>query len=247
MRGFRSLITASFKLYFREPIGTFFTIAFPALMVILFGAIYGNEPAEIFGGRGSMDISMPGYTGMILGTVALLSIPITISGYREIGVLRRMKVTPLHPLVYMSADLLTNLFITLLGMLGVVLLGWLIYRVRFEGNAILYILAVIFCGIAMASVGYLIASIAPSARAAQVIGMVLLYPMLFLSGAGFPLEILPESVRRISNFLPLTYVVRLLRGIWFGEDLSKLWLPALVLCFILLICGFLAAKLFRWE
>ena len=47
--------------------------------------------------------------------------------------------------------------------------------------------------------------------------MVIFYPMMFLSGAGMPLEILPASIRRVSEFLPLTYAARLLRGLWFGD------------------------------
>jgi ABC-2 type transport system permease protein len=247
MRALKSMTLTDFKLYLREPIGTFFTLAFPAMLVLLFGAIYGNEPTELFGGYGSMDISMPGYTGMILATVALLSIPISISAQRETGVLRRLRATPLLPRTYISADLITNLAITLLGMLGVVVLGWLIYQVRFEGQVIPLILGVIYCGLAMFSLGYLIAGLAPNARAAQVIGMVLLYPMLFLSGAGFPLELLPASLQRISNFLPLTYVVKLLRGLWFGVPWSELWLPTLVLGVIMIVCSLLAARFFRWE
>jgi len=247
MRAIKSMTLMDFKLSLREPIGTFFTLAFPAMLVLLFGAIYGNKPSDLFGGYGSMDISMPGYTAMILATVGLLSIPISISAQRETGVLRRLRATPLKPLVYIGADLTTNLAITLLGMLGVVLLGWLIYRVRFEGQVVPLILGVVYSGLAMFSLGYLIASLAPNARVANIIGMVLLYPMLFLSGAGFPLELLPDSLKRVSNLLPLTYVVKLLRGLWFGKPLSELWLPILVLGVILIVCSLLAARFFRWE
>jgi len=89
MKGFGRLTLVNLKLYLREPISTFFTLAFPPLCVVLFGAMYGNEPTPLLGGHGSMDVSMPGYTAMILGTVGLMGVPITISGYRETGVLRR--------------------------------------------------------------------------------------------------------------------------------------------------------------
>ncbi len=97
MRGFGRLLLVNLRLYVREPIATFFTLAFPPLLVILFGAMYGNEPTPMFGGYGSMDISMPAYTALILGTVGFLSVPITISGYRETGVLRRFQATPMRP------------------------------------------------------------------------------------------------------------------------------------------------------
>ena len=99
----------------------------------------------------------------------------------------------------------------------------------------------------MFSVGYIIASLAPNARTAQVISMVIFYPMMFLSGAGMPLEILPATLRRISEFLPLTYVARLLRALWFGEDWSAHLLEVAVLGGILVVCTALAARLFRWE
>ena len=247
MKGFRKLTLVNLKLYLREPIATFFTLAFPPLMVVLFGAMYGNDPSPMFGGYGSMDVAMPAYTAMILGTVGLLGVPITISGYRESGVLRRFQATPMRPLTYILADIVANLVTTLLGMMGLVIIGWLLYRVQFEGQVMAVILAVVFCGLAMFSIGYLIAGLAPGARTAQVVGMVIFYPMMFLSGASIPLELMPETIQRIANFLPLTYVVRLLRGLWFGDAWGEHLLETAVLAGVLLVCTALAARFFRWE
>lgn len=247
MRGFRILTLVNLKLYLREPIATFFTLAFPPLMVVLFGAMYGNDPSPMFGGYGSMDVSMPAYTAMILGTVGFLGVPITISGYRESGVLRRFQATPMQPLTYILADIVANLITTLLGMMGLVIIGWLLYRVQFEGQVMAVILAVVFCGLAMFSIGYLIAGLAPGARTAQVVGMVIFYPMMFLSGASIPLEVMPETIQRIADFLPLTYVVRLLRGLWFGDAWGEHLLETAVLAGVLLVCTALSARFFRWE
>ena len=247
MRGFRKLTLVNLKLYLREPIATFFTLAFPPLLVVLFGAMYGNDPTPMFGGYGSMDVSMPAYTAMILGTVGFLGVPITISGYRESGVLRRFQATPMRPLTYILADIVANLVTTLLGMMGLVIIGWLLYRVQFEGQVMAVILAVVFCGLAMFSIGYLIAGLAPGARTAQVVGMVIFYPMMFLSGASIPLEVMPETIQRIADFLPLTYVVRLLRGLWFGDAWGEHLIETAVLAGVLLVCTALAARFFRWE
>lgn len=190
---------------------------------------------------------MPAYTGLILGTVGLLSVPITISGYRETGVLRRFQATPLRPGAFVLADIIANLVMTLLSMVGLVLMGWLLYRVRFEGNVLAVFLAVVFSGLAMFSVGYVIASPAPGARAAQVIGMVIFYLMMFLSGASMPLEIMPQTIRRIADFLPLTYVVELLRGLWFGDPWGDHLLATGVLASVLVVGTALAARFFRWE
>ncbi len=247
MKGLRTLTWINIKLYLREPITTFFTLAFPPLLVVLFGVIYGNDPTPIFGGYGSMDVSMPGYTAMILSMVGLLSVPITISGYRESGVLRRFQTTPMRPVTYIVADIVANLVMTLLSMMGLVIVGWLLYRVRFEGQVIGVILAVVFCGLAMFSIGYLIAGLTRGARTAQVIGMVIFYPMMFLSGVTIPLEVMPETVRRISDFLPLTYVARLLRGLWFGDAWGEHILEIVIIGCVLVVCTTLAARFFRWE
>ncbi len=108
-------------------------------------------------------------------------------------------------------------------------------------------LAVILGGAAMIAVGYLIAGVAPTARTAQVVGMVVLYPMIFLSGATIPLEVMPDSVERVSDLLPLTYVVRLLRGLWFGESWGSLAFETSVLIGILVVGTAIASRFFRWE
>jgi ABC-2 type transport system permease protein len=209
--------------------------------------MYGNDPSPLFEGRGSMDVSMPAYTAMILATVAFVGVPVTLGGYREAGVLRRYKATALRPFAYILSDVVANLLMTLVGMVGLVLVGWLLYRVHFEGNVLTVIVAVIFCGLAMFAVGYLIGSVAPNARTAQVVSMVIFYPMLFLSGAGIPLEIMPATIKKVSNFFPLTYVVKLLRGLWFGDLWGEHLLETAVLGGILVLGTALAARFFRWE
>lgn len=247
MRSYTQLLAANLRLFLREPITAFFTLAFPVMLVLIFGGIYGNEPAPIFGGRGSMDVSMPGYAALILGAVGLMTVVINTSSYREARILRRFRATPLRPLAYIAADVTANLVMTLLGMAGFLFVGWLLYRVRFEGNPVSVTLAILLSALAMFAVGYVIASLAPSARSAQVISMAVFYPMMFLSGAGLPLEILPASLRRVSDFLPLTYAARLLRGLWFGDAWRDHWVEAAVLGGILVLCTALAARLFRWE
>lgn len=247
LRSFASFVVVNLRLYIREPVGAFFTLVFPVMLVLIFGAIYGNEPQEMFDGYGPMDISMPAYTALILGSVGLVGVAINASSYREAGILRRFRMTPLRPLVYIAADVIANLVMTLVGMAGVVLAGWVLYRVQFEGRAVSVFLAVVLSGSAMFAVGYLIAGLAPNARAAQVIGMVVLYPMLFLSGAGIPLEVMPEGIRAISDYLPLSYVVRLLRGLWFGDPWGSLLLETGVLVGVLVVCTAVAARFFRWE
>ncbi len=235
------------KLFLREPVGTFFTLVFPLMLLFLFGAIFGNEPNPTFGGRGTIDISMPIYTAMIIGTTGLMSTTITMATYRENGVLRRLRTTPISPLTVLVAQVTVVFLMTTIGMLLLVAAGKFIYHVQFEGDVLSVFGGFVLCCLSFFGIGFIIAGTMPNARTAQVVGLVLLYPMIYLSGASFPRELLPETIRKISTFLPLTYVVNLLRGLWIGESWSLHLLDAGVLAAMLVVGVLVSVKLFRWE
>ncbi len=247
MRSLWKMTLMEAKLYLREPMAAFFTLAFPLMMLFIFGSIYGNEPSEWLGGRGSVDVSVPAYMAMIIGTVGLLSIPITVSTYRDTGILRRYKATPLQPHVILIATVLVNFAMTFLGTGLLVIAAKLVYNLRFEGNALLVLASFVLASLSFFSLGFVIASLAPTARVAQAAGMIIFYPMLFLSGAAMPQEGMPESIRAASRFLPLTHVVRLLQGMWFGEPLSERLVEVAVLAGVLVVGTTVAARTFRWE
>ncbi|UCH58278.1 MAG: ABC transporter permease [Anaerolineales bacterium] len=249
MRSFRKLFLVQLKLYLREPVAFFFSLAYPALLLLLFGYIYGNEPAPEFWGRnfGTVDASVPAYTGIIIGTVALMGIPIDTASSRENGVLRRYRATPLRPAIYLAASVAVYLLVALLGMLILVVTGKLIFDLRIAGAWLNVLAAFLLSALAFFAIGYIIASLAPTARIAQVVGMVIFFPMMFLSGAGMPLQLLPENLRRVSDFLPLSYVVRLIQGLWFGDPWAELWLPSVILFGIFIVGTMIASRLFRWE
>jgi ABC-2 type transport system permease protein len=235
------------KLFLREPVGAFFTLVFPLMMLFLFGSIYGNEPQAMFGGQGTIDISIPAYTAMIIATTGLVGLTITMAAYRENGVLRRLRTTPISPLVVLAAQVIVLFLMTTLGMLLLIVAGKLVYHIRFDGNALSVLAGFVLCSLGFFALGFILAGLMPTARTAQVVGMVLLYPMLFLSGAGFPRELLPETIKKVSTFLPLTYVVNLLRGLWIGETWGGHLLDVAVLAGILVLGVIISAFTFRWE
>jgi ABC-2 type transport system permease protein len=247
MKSLTKMTWMEVKLFLREPMGTFFTLAFPLIMLFLFGSIYGNKPVPEFGGLGTIDISVPAYTAMIIGTTGLMSTTITMAMYREKGILRRLRTTPVSPLVVLAAQVVVIFSMTLLGMLLLVVAGRLVYHMQFSGNAWSVLGGFVLGSLSFFSLGFILAGILPTARTAQTVGMVLLYPMLFLCGAGFPREFLPETIRKVSNFLPLTYVVNLLRGLWVGESWSLHLLDVGVLLGMLIVGAIVSVKTFRWE
>jgi len=247
MNAFGKLATLQTKLYLREPIAVFFTLLYGPLMLVIMGIIFGTAPRPELNGLSQMDISVPAYMALIIGITGLTAVPINAATRREAGVLRRFAATPLRPVVYFLADILAPLLVTLLGILFLLLLGLFAYQVRFHGQWLSLVVGIILSMLAFFSVGYAIAGIVPSARVAIVLGNVLIIPMAVFSGAFMPLEIMPQTVQNISRLMPLTYVVNLLRGLWFGEAWRNL-LPEVAVMLGMLVVGMLVVALtFKWE
>ena len=242
------------KLFVREPVNAFFTLVFPLMMLIMYGSIFNSIPAPESAGQGAVarymptvDSYIPSLTAMIIGTTGLMSITITMATYRENGILRRLRTTPVSPLVVLAAQVAVVFAMIGLGTLLLIAAGVLVYHVRFDGNAFSMLGGFILSSLSFFGIGFILAGIMPTARSAQTVAMVLLYPMLILSGAFFSLGLLPAAVQKISSFLPLTYVVNLLRGLWIGESWGTHLLDVGVLTIILVSGIIVSAKTFRWE
>jgi len=247
MRGLGKLVMAQIRLYLREPAATFFTMVFAPMLLLLFGAIYGNKPNPFFGGRGMVDVSVPSYIALIIVSVGFMGIPIATASSREAGVLRRYRSTPLRPSAYIIANIASYYVMTAIGVIALVAVGKIVYGMRFEGNIVSVWAGFTLGSLAFFALGYLIASAAPTARSAQAVGMVAAFPMMFLSGSAIPLEVLPQSIRRIANFIPLAHVVTLMRGLWTGANWGDHLVAAAVLGGVLAIGMVLSARFFRWE
>lgn len=233
------------KLFIREPMAAFFTLIFPLFVLVLFGGIYGNEPTEFFGGYGSVDISVPGYIGMIIGTIGLVGLPVSIASYREQGILRRLRATPVHPAIILGGQLLVQFGMAILGAIILIGAGRLLYNLQFPQMPLAVIPAIILASISFFAVSFVLAGLLKSPRAAQAAGMALFFPMLFLSGGSMPREILPESMQRIGEFLPLTHVVELIKDLWFGVGWNGTAVLILVSMFIAGL--FISTRTFQWE
>lgn len=245
MQTFLKMTWVELKLQLREPIATFFTLAFPLMLLVLFGSIYGNEPTEFLSGYGQVDLSVPGYIGMVIGTIGMLNLPITLATYREQGILRRYRATPLPSQIVLWSQVVVNVIMTGLGVLLLVIAGRLLYNLRAPSATLEMVPAILLGGLSFLAVGFVLAGVMPTPRAAQAVGMALFFPMLFLSGAAMPRQIMPETVRQIAELLPLTHVVKLLEDLWFEGSWNMASLAVVV---GLLAVGLVISRYtFRWE
>jgi len=247
MKGFWKLAWVEIKIYLRQPEAAFFTLVFPMLLLFLFGSIYGNKPNPFFGGRGMVDVSTPAYLAMIIGSTGLMSIAITVSSYREKGVLRRFRATPLRPAAVLASQVIVHFLMTLFGGTLLIVSARLVYGLRFEGRPLDVFIGFTLSTLSFFAVGFLLASVARTARAANILGMVLYFPNLFLSGATIPKQTFPPALRAASKFIPLTHVVDLLQGLWAGDALGRHVLEIAVLAGLLVVGVAVSARAFRWE
>jgi len=233
------------KLKLREPVGTFFTLVFPLLLLFLFGSIYGNEPSPFLGGRGNVDNSVPGYIAMIIGTTGMIGLPIALSVYREQGILRRFRATPITSSLILSTQVSVNLLISLVGIASLIIVGVFVHSLALPEEPVGVFLAIVISGLSFLSVGFLLASLTPTSTTAQAVGMALYFPMMFLSGAALPQQLLPERLVKFSQFLPLTYVVNLVQDLWHGNGWNLTALA--VLLGMMVVATAVSVRTFRWE
>lgn len=247
MRSFWKLVSTEMKIVLREPMSVFFTIAFAPLLMGLFGMIFGNKPMSPHDRSGFIDYSVAAYIGMTIATAGLMHLPVTVATYREKSILRRLKITPLSPHAILGAQLVVMLLMTMLGSALLIILGKTAFHLRFTGNALSVTAGLILCCMSFFTLGFVLAGLARSARIAQTASMIIYFPMLFLSGAMIPREIMPKTIQHISEYLPLTHVVVLMRGLWFGEAWGKHLTSVGVLVAMLVVGTLISAKTFRWE
>jgi ABC-2 type transport system permease protein len=236
VRGLRELTWTEMKLFLREPMASFFTLGFPLMILFLFGGIWGNKPAKEFGGFGYVDMSLPGYTGVIIASTGLITVAVSMAAYREKGILRRLRATPLRPQTILGAQVLVFFVLTAFGMALLIIAGLLVFGLRFGGNALSVFGGFTLSTLSFFSMGFVLAGLMPTARTAQIVSMVLFYPMILLCAAIIPFHI-----------LTLTHVVTLLRGLWMGHGWAEHLKEVAVLTGLMVICIVISARTFRWE
>jgi ABC-2 type transport system permease protein len=248
LRGVWKLTWLEMKIFAREPLGLIGTVGMPVLVFIGLGRMFGGGPRWRPRGLSSlMTVDLPILASILMAFSAVLSLVTIISIYREGGILKRLRATPLRPHTILTAHVLAKLSYTAMTLALLVLAGRRYYPAGIQAPVAPFALALLFSTVSIMSVGFLIASVVPTARFAQPIGAALLYPMLALSGLFAPIESLPPALHAVARFLPLRYVVSLLKGIWRGEGFAQHAGDVAALTVIFLVCTVVSSKVFRWE
>src|SRR5262245_49908577 len=241
------LVSVEAKLFVREPVGAFFALAFPAVLMLVLGSAVPafTTPTADLGGRRPIDIYMPITLAMAIATVTMITLMATLTAYREKGVLRRLSTTPVTPVALLGAQLVVNLAALLVGVGLAYAAATVVFGIAAPGNVVALLLAFGLGALVMCSVALLIAALAPSARASSGIGTLVYFPLLFAAGVWTPGPTMPHSVQRVADLTPLGAASQALQAAWAGAWPRPLHLA--VMAAFAAVLGTLAAKLFRWS
>ena len=195
----------------------------------------------------NIDYLVPGILAMSILFLGLFG-SLTMVERREKKVLKRFGATPLGRSKLLASQVVYRLILAVVQALIIIVVASLIFKVNIIGNWLELFGMILLGALAFISIGYFAVARAKTVEGAMPIIQLVQFPMLFLSGIFFPVEIMPAFMRPIINAMPLTYLGDAFRQIMVqGVPLYPLWLDIVVLSAWLVICVSLAIRLFQWE
>ena len=241
MSNFVSLTRTRILLAMRNKMFFFFSVVFPLGMFFLYGGIFarGNPRAVSY-------FLGPVIAFNVMGSFWGLSAALVM--FREQGILRRFHVTPVTASDMLASSLLANFVLTIPTVSVELFLARVVFHVPSLGNVFSLAVLVTVGTVSFGSLGLVVASVTNTMQETQVLNQLIWLPLIFLSGATFPLAYLPNSVQHFGLFLPATYLVTALQSALYQSfPVWKLLVQILALAVWAVLTFFVAAQLFRWE
>lgn len=247
MNAFKTMLKTELKLSLRGMDMFIFAICVPLVVLVILGNIYGNNPAfpgapytfleQSFGALATISICAGGVMGL----------PLVVSDYRSKHILKRYRVTPVSPALILLVQLAIYTLYAAASLLLLFFTAKLCFDMQFHGSWLDFFGGYLLVIVSMFSIGMLVGGLAPNTKIAGVIASILYFPMLIFSGATLPYEVMPVALQRISDLLPLTQGIKLLKSASLGLEATGALLPLLVMVVIAIACTALSLKFFKWE
>ncbi|TYR77026.1 ABC transporter permease [Rossellomorea vietnamensis] len=244
MTAITKLATLETRMFFRDRLSVFWTFLFPVAMIWLFGSMFvGQELDE----RMFAEMFVPAWIGVNIVTTSFFTLGTVLTGYRETGVLRRYQSTPLQPWKILAAHTFQGTVIFAISAVLLMVFGMLMYDLSMPAYIGSTLLALLISILAFFPFALFLTSLAKNTQSAAAISSLFLNLMLFLSGATFPLEMMPTVLQYTAKILPLYYVIQMLRGTWSEAPITEYGLEVGVLLGIAVVSTYLASRFFRWS
>lgn len=234
------------RLFLREPASVFWIILFPVALLLVMGAVpsFREDDPEL-GGLSFVDLYVP--TAVLLSMVmaALMAMPPVVFSYREAGVLRRLRTTPVRPSALLLAQVAVHAAAVLVGSALVLAVGHLAFGTPLPGSWAGYAVAYLLVLVASFSLGTFVTSVAPDARLGTMLGTVLFFASMFSAGVYFPVQGMSGWLRTTVEMTPLGASTQAMTAAMLGELPSPGHLLTVAVWAVLL--GALSLRAFRWE
>jgi ABC-2 type transport system permease protein len=240
------LTLVELKLLVRERVSFIIGIGFPLLLLVIFGSIPSfKTPRAIYGGLTVVDEYVPILIALSIALLALAFAPTVLAEYREKGILRRLQTTPAGPVRVLVAELAASLTVAAVRVVLILVVARLAYHVPLPRQPGAFVIYALLTALALGAIGLLIAAVATTSQAAQAIGPLLFFPLMFFAGLWLPIPSMPPLLQHISHVTPLGAAVQSLQYAAVGQ-----WPHAQQLLILIAYTaglGLAAARLFRWE
>ncbi|MDX3247746.1 ABC transporter permease [Streptomyces sp. ME18-1-4] len=241
-----AVLKTEVRLFRREPGAVFWILLFPTLLLVILGSIpsFRQHQADL-GGLRTVDVYVP--VAVLLGLIVggLQSMPQTLTGYRERGILRRMATTPVRPDSLLSAQMLVYGGASLASALLVLVVGRLGFDVPVPKQPFGYALALLLAVLVALALGSVVAALSRTTKIAGAIGSAVFFPSMFCAGVWAPVQTMPHVLARIVGCTPFGAAAQALNQAAAGHWPGWSHLGVLVV-WILLLTG-AAGRWFRWE
>jgi ABC-2 type transport system permease protein len=233
------------RLFWRSREAAFFTFLLPIILLVLLGSVYGDDEIE---GVGATTYLLAGLLGYGVVSTAFASLAISLVIRREAGVLKRIRGTPLPTSIYLAALVTSTLIVVALEVVAQILVGRFFLDADWPRAPASLVLALALGSLAFAALGLALTGMIRSAEGSSAVVNAIYLPATFISGVFFSVEAMPRVLEAFAAFLPLTYLLELLRAAFVdgaGPD------GAVKAVGILLGWGAagaaVAVRMFRWE
>jgi ABC-2 type transport system permease protein len=249
MRTLARLSWIELKLFLREPLTVVFSLALPLIVLFVLGGVFGNEatqPGEeiVYRGLGPMTYYVPAYVALVIASVCVISIPTHLAGNRERGVLKRYHASSVNVGAVAGAEVAVAFVLSAVSAILLVTAASLAYDFDAPASLPLVLGVFVLLTLGFAAFGIFLGAVLPTARAAQAVGMLVWFVMLFLGGAGPPPEVLTSGMQTVSDITPLWHAVAMMQDVWLGLDAGLSWL---IFGVIGVASAVLGLRFFRWE
>lgn len=182
----------------------------------------GLQPSNCRGVPDPRHSYVPAYVVMVVASVGLISLPVHLAGYRERGIMRRLRASGASAGAVVLAQIAVAASIAAVGGAVLVVAALIIYGTGLPEDPVRALTGVALVLLQFTAIGVLLGVVMPGTRAAQGVGMTLFFGMFFIAGAGPPPEVLSGPLQRVADALPLTHAVRTVQDPWLG----RAWEPA---------------------